>query len=221
MSWSSYTVLDRHQKEWDELDTSAVVPAVLLMVCVCYTLSNLHAFLETRAKSIPKHRKACGSWPSPVTASYLTDDCVKIIPSELRCDPDGKHVYWVEERPTEGGRHVSMKWIGYGCLKNSREDETPEGYGARTRVHEYGGGSHEPYEGGVIFSNTSDQQLYQTIPDNEVGGKEVMQLTKDLNCRYADGAVDTSRARRSHLGSWIDAEFVCVRENHAVDTVRD
>ena len=49
---------------------------------------------------------------------------------------DGDDLYWSELRPNEGGRIVVCRRDADGSLS----DVTPEGFNARSRVHEYGGG---------------------------------------------------------------------------------
>ena len=65
---------------------------------------------------------------------------------------DGKNLYWIESRPSEKGRSVIVK---------GGVDILPQEYNARTRVHEYGGGSFHVSEGIVYFSNFEDQGLYK------------------------------------------------------------
>ena len=70
---------------------------------------------------------------------------------------DGQDIYWVEMRPTEGGRNVIVKRDATGGIT----DVTPPPFNARTRVHEYGGGDYAVSDGVVYFSNFADQRLYR------------------------------------------------------------
>jgi dipeptidyl aminopeptidase/acylaminoacyl peptidase len=134
-----------------------------------------------------------GTWPSPISADMVAGTRVSL--SEPRIDGDA--VYWLERRPTEGGRTVVMRTVtSLGAV-----DVTPEGFDVRTTVHEYGGGAYLVHDGTVWFSNFSDQRLYRQEPGgqplaitHESGGRE----------RYADG-------RATPDGRWL----VCVRERHA------
>ena len=123
-----------------------------------------------------------------------------------------------------------MKYVLESCLSGRIEDETPKGHSTCTMLHEYGGSSFIPFDGGVVFSEFKDQHLYLTIPDNEIGNKEIMRITggkdgkdgkasaggEDNPFRYADGIIDYSRAVKSHLGSWKQAAYYCVREDHSM-----
>ena len=67
-------------------------------------------------------------------------------------------IFWSERRPTEGGRTVVCSITkGHSDIVSW----TPEGFNARTKVHEYGGGATFVHEGHVYFSNFDDQRLYK------------------------------------------------------------
>src|SRR6185503_3239473 len=95
-----------------------------------------------------------GSWHSPIPAEVLVavSGWSRGVPIVL----DGADVYWIEPRPSEGGRYVVMRRSSDGriaCLT-----ETP--FSVRTRVHEYGGGALAVKGGTLYFTNDADQQLY-------------------------------------------------------------
>src|SRR5829696_3234922 len=84
------------------------------------------------------------------------------------------------------------------------EDLVPEGFNARTRVHEYGGGAYSTDGRALTFSNFADQRLYRL----EIGsGQPPRPITPEPPApaahRYAD-ACPTPDGRR----------LVCVRERH-------
>jgi dipeptidyl aminopeptidase/acylaminoacyl peptidase len=67
-------------------------------------------------------------------------------------------VWWAEGRPSEGGRVALVRRPAGGAP----EDVTPEGFNARTRAHEYGGGAWAlAADDLVLFSNFGDQRLYR------------------------------------------------------------
>lgn len=91
-----------------------------------------------------------GSWKSPITADVLLGDTVGLSQPLI----DGASVYWTEGRPQEAGRNVIVRWTA-----GARQDVTPPGFNARTRVHEYGGGHYTVDDGVVYFANFADQRL--------------------------------------------------------------
>jgi hypothetical protein len=140
-----------------------------------------------------------GSWKSPITSDLIVAQSVTL--SELCLD--GAQVYWLEGRPQEQGRYVVVR----ADPDSQTTDITPSPYNARTRVHEYGGGSWTVHNGTVYFSNFADGRLYRKVLD----GSEPRPFTPEppgraRQWRYADGVIDQSRNR------WIG-----VREDHTVD----
>src|SRR5262249_45233923 len=93
-----------------------------------------------------------GSWKSPITSDLIVAQSITL--SELCLD--GGHVYWLEGRPQEQGRYVVVRADADGQPTNI----TPPPDNARTRVHEYGGGSWTVRNGTVYFSNFADGRLY-------------------------------------------------------------
>ena len=87
-----------------------------------------------------------GSWESPITSELIVSATVGLG----QCLIDGEDVYWSEMRPLEGGRSVVVRRTPDGRAA----DVTPEGFNARTRVHEYGGGDYT-VRAGVVTSRTS------------------------------------------------------------------
>jgi len=93
-----------------------------------------------------------GSWKSPITPDMVARAGVGL--GQVRYD--GGDLYWVELRPSEGGRLVIVRCDAKGKIS----DVTPPGFNARTTVHEYGGGQYFVNHGVVTFSNFDDQRLY-------------------------------------------------------------
>src|SRR5215471_1097282 len=90
-----------------------------------------------------------GSWKSPITSDLIVAQSISL--SEVRLD--GDDVYWLEGRPQEQGRSVVVRG------GEPPADVVPPPFNARTRVHEYGGGSWLVQDGTVIFSNFADGRL--------------------------------------------------------------
>ena len=111
---------------------------------------------------------------------------------------DGERVYWLEGRPSEGGRQVVVRW----APGDGQSDAVGEGWSARTTVHEYGGGAYVVSGDTVFFSHFADQRLYRAEP-----GQEPRPLTPEpaesMGSRYADARVSPD-----------GRELVCVRERH-------
>ncbi|MDQ6879851.1 MAG: S9 family peptidase [Candidatus Dormibacteraeota bacterium] len=133
-----------------------------------------------------------GAWASTITIDVLLNGAVVLKRSMPRWD--GDDLYWTELRPTEAGRLVIVRRSG-GAVT----DVTPEGYNARTRVHEYGGGQYAVSGGTVWFTNFSDQRLYRQERD-----ADPVPITPDADIRHADLLVDPSRGR-----------IFSVREDHS------
>src|SRR4051794_31693182 len=93
-----------------------------------------------------------GAWPSPITAASLVEQTVLLGQVEV----DGDRVYWLEGRPSEGGRQVVARWApGQGA-----HDAIGKEWSARTTVHEYGGGADAVAGGTGVFSHFPDPRLY-------------------------------------------------------------
>ncbi|WP_089942812.1 S9 family peptidase [Candidatus Entotheonella palauensis] len=131
-----------------------------------------------------------GSWTSPITSDAIVSAAIGL--GQIRLD--GDDIYWVEQRPTEGGRNVIVQ----RTPDDRTVDRTPAPLNARTRVHEYGGGSFTVSDGTLYFSDFAGQRLYR-----QGRGEAPEPLTPEGAWRYASGVVDPRRNR-----------FICVREDH-------
>jgi dipeptidyl aminopeptidase/acylaminoacyl peptidase len=132
-------------------------------------------------------QKPYGTWPSPLTAAALASQGLRLGGVAV----DGGAIYWLEGRPSEGGRTVLVRRAADGTIA----DVTPEPFNVRTRVHEYGGGAFVADRGEIYFSNFADQRIYRA------GGDP---LTPAGACFYADAIVDRRHRR-----------LICVREDHS------
>jgi dipeptidyl aminopeptidase/acylaminoacyl peptidase len=156
-----------------------------------------------------------GAWRSPITSELIVGETLGL--GDIRVD--GRDIYWIEGRPSEGGRNVLVRRAPSTSTNGggSIEDITPAPYSVRTRVHEYGGGAMTVHRGFVYFTNFADQRLYQQAggspptpmtppPDPERGG---------IRWRYADGFIDEKRKhwigiREEHAESRVDNTLVAV-----------
>lgn len=131
-----------------------------------------------------------GSWQSPLTPQRIVGDVVSLGAPWL----DGETAYWLEGRPSEGGRTTLLRRTADGRVT----EITPAPFNVRTRVHEYGGGAYLVADGVVYAVNYADQQIYAVRDDTAP-----TPLTPPGPWRYADFVIDPARAR-----------LIAVREDH-------
>jgi dipeptidyl aminopeptidase/acylaminoacyl peptidase len=103
-----------------------------------------------------------GEWASPITGADIARTHVRLAYPTISAE----RVWWVETRPSEGGR---LAVVGLGPDGIPR-DLLPAAYNARTRVHEYGGKPYLPVPGGLVFANFADQRLYYAADPRGEGG---------------------------------------------------
>jgi dienelactone hydrolase len=96
-----------------------------------------------------------GQWPSPLSAAQVAAGKVSL--SDV--SSDGTSLYWLESRPSEGGRVVCVRADGEGLT-----DISPAGVSIRSRVHEYGGGGYCVVAGGApgafAYVDAADQRVW-------------------------------------------------------------
>jgi len=148
-------------------------------------------------------QQAYGTWNSPITAEMVTTAGVRL--GAVACEGDA--VFWAESRPQDNGRSTIVK----SCAGQASRDLMSAPFNARSRVHEYGGGSWWVDKHYLYFVHWDDQRLYRVDHLNQKYNVPVP-ITPEPSVaqawRYADGCVSPD-------GQWI----VCVRESH--DAARD
>lgn len=132
----------------------------------------------------------CGAWKSPITADSIAGGGIGFAQVEL----DGDDLYWLESRPSEGGRVAIMRRAADGKIGEA----VPAEFGARSRVHEYGGGSFAVHGGTICFTSNEDQRIWLAE-----GGAAPRPLTPEGKTRHADFTMDAGRRR-----------LICVCEDH-------
>lgn len=118
-----------------------------------------------------------GSWETPFTGRAIVKDTIgygTIV-------TDNEDIYWIETRPSEGGRHVIVKRSADGKIS----DVLPRDFNARSRVHEYGGGAFTVHQGVIYFVQYDDQQLYKIEP-----GEHPQCLNTRPGMRFAEPVYD-------------------------------
>ncbi|MDT8282697.1 MAG: prolyl oligopeptidase family serine peptidase [Gammaproteobacteria bacterium] len=141
-----------------------------------------------------------GNWSSAITTDLIVNDNVTI--DEAR--QAGDSLYYIERRPDEDGRCVIIK-----NENGASVDMLPEPYSARSRVHEYGGGSYCVYQNRIFFVNDRDQDIYQ------IHDQTISRVTKDQNKRFADFCYDKKHHRliaicETHLDGSVSNDIVAI-----------
>jgi dipeptidyl aminopeptidase/acylaminoacyl peptidase len=141
-----------------------------------------------------------GAWPSPITPELIVSAAVSLGEVWVE-DPraDDSPVWWSELRPEEGGRIQLVRRAADGTIA----DVLPDGYAARTRAHEYGGGAWWLDGRTVYFANWDDQRLYRFAEDDTGPVALTRPPAVPHGLRYADGRITADRR-------WV----ICVRESH-------
>jgi hypothetical protein len=157
-----------------------------------------HTLARMANKVVAKY----GEWPSPITTDLVLSSAIGI--SEAKVSPSRSAVAWIESRPEEKGRSA----IVYQRIDGQQEQVIPDTkYNARSRVHEYGGGSWAfAGDDEIIFS--SFQGAAYTVKRNTDGTwSEPKQATPENDVyRYADF--------ETHPAS---PTVACVLEDHTND----
>lgn len=151
------------------------------------------------------HEVPFGRWPSSVTPQMLTEGAVGLVDVWLGEWRGAPATVWLESRPSEAGR---LQLVALGS-DGEPHDLLPDGFSARSAVHEYGGGAAWVAGGSIWFVNWADQRLHLLA----AGGVPVPLTPEPASpraLRYAD-------MRVSPEGQWI----VCVRESHGDDVVNE
>lgn len=115
-----------------------------------------------------------GAWPSPLSAAHAAAAAVGLAHVTAT---DGR-LYWIESRPSEGGRNVLMS----AAPGLTPTELTPPPINVRSRVHEYGGRPYAVAGSAVAYAEFGDQRLRV-----HAQGMTSAPLTPE-GFRYADGA---------------------------------
>ncbi len=143
-------------------------------------------------------QQAFGTWASPFSAELVTTAGVRL--GDVACNSTA--AFWAETRPQDDGRCTIVKKEFHA----EPIDIFAAPFNARTRVHEYGGGSWWVDDRYVYFVHWNDQRLYR-VDHTSNAVQTPVPLTPEPQTpqshRYADGCVSAD-------GDWI----VCVHESH-------
>lgn len=136
-----------------------------------------------------------GAWESPIKSDAIASATLRLGWTAS----DAGSTYWLEGRPSEGGRQVIV------CRDQSgtEYDINAGPSSVRSLVHEYGGGAYAVKSGVVYYTNYDDQCIYR-VKRNEPASA----LTEKSKYRFADFTIDEARGR-----------LFCVREDHSLEGV--
>ncbi|WP_106814549.1 S9 family peptidase [Microbacterium timonense] len=124
-----------------------------------------------------------GSWPSPISAAAVSAASPRLEGARF-VGIDGAELWWGESVPEERGRSAVRRRTASGVV----EDVLPAPWSARSRVHEYGGGSWTADDDGTLFFvEKTDQRVWRLDP-----GSSPCALTPD------DGDVRYGGLRLQH-----------------------
>lgn len=137
-----------------------------------------------------------GSWGSPVGAADTVAGVVLF--SDLQFD--GGALYWLESRPSEGGRAAVVRRSVDGTI----QEVLPDTVNVRTMAHEYGGAPYRVDSGDLVYSEFSDQRLFRLGP-NGTAAPLTSEPPRSQSVRFAD-------AVRS-----ADGLLIAVRETHPAE----
>ncbi|MGB5432715.1 MAG: prolyl oligopeptidase family serine peptidase [Acidimicrobiia bacterium] len=156
-----------------------------------------------------------GSWQSPVGAADTVAGIVRF--SDLQYD-DGS-LYWLESRPSEGGRTALVRRTDDGTIG----DVLPDTVNLRTMAHEYGGGAYRADSGDLVYSEFTDQRLYRVTPDgsttpltSEPPRPRSVRFADSL--RLSDGSLIAVRESHPAEGEAVN-ELVLIRTDGTVDVI--
>lgn len=128
-----------------------------------------------------------GTWPSSLSPEEVAGRSPHFGEPQL-CGGD---IFWLEMRPQEQGRIQVVRQNADGL----RQDILPDGYAARSRVHEYGGGGYLATSDYLYFVNNEDQCLYALALTGNPQKATPRPLTPPGDLRFADLHVDLHRQR--------------------------
>jgi len=129
-----------------------------------------------------------GSWPSTISAPALAAGGLRLGACHVARDTGfGSSVYWIEGRPSEGGRQALCRCLPNGTVSTV----TPEPFNVRTRVHEYGGGAFAVEAESIYFIDFRSQRLF--VIENDRPARAI--TAEQVPWRLGDLCVDRKHDR--------------------------
>ena len=147
------------------------------------------------AKDYHKTPRPCGTWPSPISAEWVT----RAAPAVHFVSAHGDSLFWVESRPWDAGRNVIMRKTLDGDLK----DLLAPPFSHQSRVHEYGGCAYTVHGDHLYFVNARDQRIYalkMAAQPPHGSDQTPYPITPEGPWRFADLMVDPHHQRLIAVG---------------------
>ncbi|HVQ86936.1 MAG TPA: prolyl oligopeptidase family serine peptidase, partial [Actinomycetes bacterium] len=152
-----------------------------------------------------------GTWSSPISAADVARGGVGLYFPGLVLTPAGLETWWVEERPSQGGRHAIVKRLSDGTT----EDVIGPEWSPRSRIMEYGAHSWCHVDNvGTVFCFWDDQRLYLLADGSSTpvaltpaGGEDVSHMYGEP---IAGPAGYVMAVRESHRAGVVTRDLVMV-----------
>jgi hypothetical protein len=125
----------------------------------------------------PPTLAAYGAWPSPISAELVAQQAVAYNAVQVTA----RAVYWLETRPSEGGRTVLVRWTPQG----GAADAVPARFDVGSQVHEYGGGAYLAADPTLFVVRRDDQRVYRVDLDRDQPPQPVTPLPRTPGCAMA------------------------------------
>ena len=149
----------------------------------------------TMTRDYDKTPWPCGTWPSPISAEWVT----RAAPAVHFVSAHGDSLFWVETRPWDAGRNVIMRKTLDGDLK----DLLAPPFSHQSRVHEYGGCAYTVHGDHLYFVNARDQRIYalkMAAQPPHGSDQTPYPITPEGPWRFADLMVDPHHQRLIAVG---------------------
>jgi dipeptidyl aminopeptidase/acylaminoacyl peptidase len=133
---------------------------------------------------MPPIEQRYGLWPSPITEQWVAAANVRYRQVAV----DGNAVYWIEQRPEQGGAY-QLCLLAPGGMVEPLADH----YSLRSTVYGYGGGALAVAEGLLCFVHRDShgrQYLYRRAP-----GEAPQLIANGADSSYGDLHIDLRRRR--------------------------